>query len=231
MQKTQVWSLGWEGLPEKEMATTSRILAWKIPERQRSRAGYSPWGRKRVRHDLANSNEEQLIGTGAVEVLGLFCLPGLSQCLYRNASDCFEVWALQCFYTVCLYGFRICLDFQMCWRNAHHAPSPFTAPSVCSCVLLFFSYCSLVLSFFLVRRAPGLPVSYVFLQKPTCALLIFPIALLYPFSVSLISAFIFCYFLYPYFFLFLYLGLNREKETLFLLFFLLLKLCLWLYNI
>ena len=95
-----------------------------------------------------------------------------------------------------------CLDFQMCWRNAHHAPSPFTAPSVCSCVLLFFSYCSLVLSFFLVRRAPGLPVSYVFLQKPTCALLIFPIALLYPFSVSLISAFIFCYFLYSYFLFF-----------------------------
>ena len=70
MQKTQVWSPGWEGLPEKEMAPTSRILAWKIPERQRSRAGYSPQGRKRVRHDLAR-NEEQLIGTGAVEVLGL----------------------------------------------------------------------------------------------------------------------------------------------------------------
>ena len=31
MQKTQVWSLGWEDPLEKEMATCSSILAWKIP--------------------------------------------------------------------------------------------------------------------------------------------------------------------------------------------------------
>ena len=31
MQETQVQSLGWEGLLEKEMATHSSILAWKIP--------------------------------------------------------------------------------------------------------------------------------------------------------------------------------------------------------
>ena len=31
MQKTQVRSLGWEDPLEKEMATHSRILAWKIP--------------------------------------------------------------------------------------------------------------------------------------------------------------------------------------------------------
>ena len=31
MRKTQVKSLGWEGLLEKEMATHSSILAWKIP--------------------------------------------------------------------------------------------------------------------------------------------------------------------------------------------------------
>ena len=30
---------------EKEMATHSRVLAWKI-HGQRSLAGYSPWGRK-----------------------------------------------------------------------------------------------------------------------------------------------------------------------------------------
>ena len=30
---------------EKEMATHSSILAWEIP-RQRSRLGYTPWGRK-----------------------------------------------------------------------------------------------------------------------------------------------------------------------------------------
>ena len=31
MQETGVWFLGWEGALEKEMATHSGILAWKIP--------------------------------------------------------------------------------------------------------------------------------------------------------------------------------------------------------
>ena len=31
MQETQVQSLGWDDLLEKEMATHSSILAWKIP--------------------------------------------------------------------------------------------------------------------------------------------------------------------------------------------------------
>ena len=31
MQETRVWSLGWEDLLEKEMATHSNILAWRNP--------------------------------------------------------------------------------------------------------------------------------------------------------------------------------------------------------
>ena len=31
MWETQVWSLGWEDSLEKEMATHSSILVWKIP--------------------------------------------------------------------------------------------------------------------------------------------------------------------------------------------------------
>ena len=31
IQETQVQSLGWEDPPEKEMATHSSILAWRIP--------------------------------------------------------------------------------------------------------------------------------------------------------------------------------------------------------
>ena len=34
MQETQVQSLGWEAPLEKEMATHSSILAWKIPWRE-----------------------------------------------------------------------------------------------------------------------------------------------------------------------------------------------------
>ena len=45
MQDTQVRSLSQEEDPlEKEMATHSSILAWKIPWTERSLAGYSPWG-------------------------------------------------------------------------------------------------------------------------------------------------------------------------------------------
>ena len=47
VQKTRVQSLGWEDPLEKEMATHSSILTWRIPW-QRSLVGYSPWGRKEL---------------------------------------------------------------------------------------------------------------------------------------------------------------------------------------
>ena len=45
MQETQVQSLGWEDPLEKEMATHSRILAWRI-HGQRILAGCNPQGCK-----------------------------------------------------------------------------------------------------------------------------------------------------------------------------------------
>ena len=45
MQDTRVQSLGWKDLLEKEMATHSSVLAWKI-HGQKNLVGYSPWGRK-----------------------------------------------------------------------------------------------------------------------------------------------------------------------------------------
>ena len=44
-QEMQVLFLGWEDNLEKEVATHSSILAWKI-HGQRSLVGYSPWGHK-----------------------------------------------------------------------------------------------------------------------------------------------------------------------------------------
>ena len=44
MRGTRVQSLRQEDLLEKEMATHSSILAWKIPWTEEP--GYSPWGRK-----------------------------------------------------------------------------------------------------------------------------------------------------------------------------------------
>ena len=56
MQETQVRSLGQEDPLEEEMATHSRILPWKNP---RSLVGCSPWGCKRVGHDLATKQQHK----------------------------------------------------------------------------------------------------------------------------------------------------------------------------
>ena len=47
MWETWIQSLGWEYPLEKETATHSSILAWRIPGHG-SLAGYSPWGHKEL---------------------------------------------------------------------------------------------------------------------------------------------------------------------------------------
>ena len=54
MQETWVQSLGWEDLLEKEMATRSSILAWKIPWMEEP-GGLQSVGSQRVRHDWVTS--------------------------------------------------------------------------------------------------------------------------------------------------------------------------------
>ena len=50
---------------EKKMATHSRILAWKF-HGQKSLAGYSPWGRKRVKQDREHTHIQ--ISVGLLEI-------------------------------------------------------------------------------------------------------------------------------------------------------------------
>ena len=50
MQETQVQSLGWEDPLEKEVATHSSILAWKIPWAEEP-GGLQSTGWQRVRDD------------------------------------------------------------------------------------------------------------------------------------------------------------------------------------
>ena len=55
MQEARVQSLGQEDPLEKEMATHSSTLAWKIPwTEDGTLVSYSPWGH-RVGHDWATS--------------------------------------------------------------------------------------------------------------------------------------------------------------------------------
>ena len=61
IQETQVWSLGWEDPLEKEMATQpTPVFFLGKPHGQRSLAGYSPRGRKRVGHDLVTKQQQNL---------------------------------------------------------------------------------------------------------------------------------------------------------------------------
>ena len=57
MQETWVLSLGWEDPLEKEMATHSSILAWRIPWTEEP-GGLQSTGLQRVGHDWANSLRE-----------------------------------------------------------------------------------------------------------------------------------------------------------------------------
>ena len=46
MWETWVQSLGWEDVLQKEMATHSSILAWRIPRDRGAWLDYSPWSHK-----------------------------------------------------------------------------------------------------------------------------------------------------------------------------------------
>ena len=54
MRETRVWSLGWEDPLEKEMATHSSTLAWKIPWREEP-GRLQSMGSQRVGHNWATS--------------------------------------------------------------------------------------------------------------------------------------------------------------------------------
>ena len=54
MWKTWIWSLGWEDLLEKEMATHSSTLAWKIPWTEEP-GRLQSMGSQRVRHNWVTS--------------------------------------------------------------------------------------------------------------------------------------------------------------------------------
>ena len=83
MQETQVQSLGREDTLEKEMATHSTVLAWKIPWTEEP-GELQCMGRKRVGHDLA-TKQQQLHDISLLLALILTC-----PILYRYSS----VWFL-----------------------------------------------------------------------------------------------------------------------------------------
>ena len=65
MQETWVRSLGWEDPLEKEMATHSSILAWRIPWTEEP-GRLQSMGWQRVRHDLATFTHTLFDSTNCV---------------------------------------------------------------------------------------------------------------------------------------------------------------------
>ena len=66
MQQTWVQSLGWEDPLEKETATHSSILAWRIPWTEEP-GGLQSTGSQRVGRDLATKQQLQYFVTAALE--------------------------------------------------------------------------------------------------------------------------------------------------------------------
>ena len=60
MQETWARCLGLEDPLEKEITTHSSILAWEIPWTEEL-TGYTPWGHKRVGHDLVTKQRHHFM--------------------------------------------------------------------------------------------------------------------------------------------------------------------------
>ena len=72
MQETRIWSLDQQDLLEKEMATYSSGVAWRIPWTEETGGLYSPWGHQRAGHDLVTI---QTTHSFWQELLSQFCVP------------------------------------------------------------------------------------------------------------------------------------------------------------
>ena len=72
MQETYFQPLGQEDPLEKEMATHSSILAWRIPWTEEPGRLYSPWGCKRVRCSLVTKQQLFVVYFGKNKDLTFF---------------------------------------------------------------------------------------------------------------------------------------------------------------
>ena len=75
MQKTWVWSLGWEDPLEVGMATHSSILMWRIPMETEEPSSLQSIGSQRVRHTERLSIAQHIRSTQNSTILRVFfCL-------------------------------------------------------------------------------------------------------------------------------------------------------------
>ena len=110
MQETWVWSLGWEGPLEKEMATHSSILAWEIPWTEKS-GWLQPMGSKRVGYDwcdLACIHAQFIIFFFTINAkihMRFFFFKADYKCFFQNICYLWKIAFPLCLY-VCICMFR-----------------------------------------------------------------------------------------------------------------------------
>ena len=91
MQETWVRSLGWEDPLEKEMATHSSILAWRIPWTEEP-GGLQSMGSQRVGHDWTTSLHFQLQHNMSwLHWLGKWCMWQESPLFNSSATESLDV--------------------------------------------------------------------------------------------------------------------------------------------
>ena len=122
MQDTRVRSLGWGDPLEKEMATHSSILAWKMPWTERSLAGYRLWGHKE------SDTTEQLtlwpsVHQSEYEIFSLVFLTEILLTILRNLilnmlcvfPQCKSCWITSLFLDDSDISVIICFSANRCW--------------------------------------------------------------------------------------------------------------------
>ena len=144
MWETQVWSLGWEDLLEKEMTTHSSTLAWKIPWTEEP-GRLQSIGSQSVGHDWATSlslwlksNWLQILATSAKYLHINICvvfnqMSGLTVLTQRTTRggdhhSCFTWGNLRLSATVFME------DTQCVWLSQNinpGCPMPQTSPNLC----------------------------------------------------------------------------------------------------
>ena len=115
MQETRVQSLGHQDPPEKEMATHSSILAWKITQTEDS-GGLQSTGSQRVRHDteremllsIFSCTFSPFVYLISIQMLCPFLI-GLFV-LFLSSFKSFYVFQIQALYQIC-----VCIHFLLRW--------------------------------------------------------------------------------------------------------------------
>ena len=96
VQESRVWSLGWEDLLEKDMATHSSILALKIPMDRRAR--WATWGHKESDMTERLSTQQmqsfKIIETNFLKINKIWI--SLKPCVHDYVYICVDVYMYIC---------------------------------------------------------------------------------------------------------------------------------------